>query len=397
MGTFSPRILLALLAMLCSGGCSLSPTPPLTHEMYVWQLAWTPAVRNALEQTAPMMAGVHVLALEVDPRGEVREPSLDLDALRRTSQPLVAVVRIDGCVKDLPQAQEHIRNLLQRWRDRQLAMQALEIDFDCGTFQLDAYARFLAGLRPLLPAGTRLMITALPAWMASQRLPELARVADEVVLQVHSVSNPRHGLFDPDQAYAWIEQYARRATAPFKVALPTYGSKVQWDDNGRIASVVSETRASFDAGTNRELAADPETIAAFLRRLSRRPVKGLSGIVWFRMPTDADQRAWSVPTFLAVVRSEPLNRSVNAKLQPRGTGGDIVIANTGTLDAPVPRAIRLKAACREADAVSGYTLQRRDGSLQWVRAMPGMMRAGTAVSIGWANCDNMEAGLEVSY
>jgi hypothetical protein len=249
-----------------------------------------------------------------------------------------------------------------------------------------------------LPSDTRLTITALPAWMSSPRLRNLANGVDEVVLQVHSVRNPVQGLFNADEAYEWIEAYARLSDKPFKVALPTYGSKVQWSSEGRIVSVESETRPRPGAGVNRELAADPEVIAEFLRKLSRRRVKGLSGIVWFRMPTDADRRAWSVPTFLAVVQSQPLQRSVSARFERRGlSGGDIVITNTGTLDAPAPKEIRLNAACRDADAVSGYILQRREGSTRWARATAGMMRAGASVNVGWANCSETEHGLEISY
>jgi hypothetical protein len=233
--------------------------------------------------------------------------------------------------------------------------------------------------------------------MASPHLPGLARRADEVVLQVHSVSNPSRGLFDAAQAREWIERYARISSTPFKVALPAYGSKVQWDVHGQVVAVVSETRASPGNGVRRELAVDPQALAAFMQRLARHPVPRLAGIVWFRMPTDADQRAWSVPTFLAVVRALPLQHEVSARFEPHGAGGDIVIANTGTLDAPAPRSVRLDADCDAADAVSGYTLQRRAGSLRWERSSAGSMRAGATVRIGWANCGHGVVPLEINY
>jgi len=392
------RILLALLATLQLAACDRVPAPPLAREMYVWQLAWTPPVRAALEQTAPAMARVHVLALEIDPLGQVRQPSLDVATLRELARPIVAVVRIDGRAGDLQGANAPIRDVLQSWHLQQLPMQAIEIDFDCATSQLDSYARFLADLRAVLPPDVRLNITALPAWMSSPRLRGLANMADEVVLQVHSVRNPVHGLFNPDEAHEWIEAYARLSDKPFKVALPTYGSKVQWSSDGRVVAIESEARPRPGAGVARELVADPEVMAEFLRELSQRRVKGLAGIVWFRMPTEADRRAWSVPTFLAVVQSQPLQRSVSARFERRGaSGADVVITNSGTLDAPVPKEIRLNASCRDADAVSGYLLQRRDGSMRWVRATAGMMRAGATVNVGWANCGEMEHSLEISY
>jgi len=390
------RNLSLLLAMLVSAGCQRAASP-LNHDMYVWQLAWTPAVSAALAATAPAMTRVHVLALEIDPVGGLRQPSLDAAALHALSQPLVAVVRIDGRVTDLPPAIDHIRAMLQEWQRLQLPMQALEIDFDCGTAQLDRYAGFLAEVRPLLPRDVKLMITALPAWMASQRLPELIGAADQVVLQVHSVMDPVQGLFDADQAYQWIEKFSAIATQPFLIALPTYGSEVRWDEDGRILAVTSETTARIGSGVNRELAVDPVTMSAFVRRLARHPVAKLAGIAWFRMPTAADERAWSVATFLAVVRSDPLQRSVVARLVANGSGGDIVIENTGLLDAPVPQSIQLRGTCREADAVNGFVLKRTGHTLQWTRTTDRMMRAGAVVSVGWANCEPVSTPLEVSY
>lgn len=388
------RALPMLLALLAAG-CGRN-TAPLAHEMYLWQLAWTPAVSQALATTAPSMARVHVLALEIH-AGGLRHPSLDVEALRAAGRPLVAVVRIDGRVADLPPTVEHIRALLGDWQRQQLPMQALEIDFDCATSQLPRYASFLAGLRPLLPAHARLVITALPDWMSSPHLPELARVVDEVVLQVHSVSSPTQGLFNPEQAREWIERYAQLTTARFLVALPTYGSAVRWDEDGRVVAITSETPGRAGSGITRELAVEPDTMAAFVRQLERDPVRGLAGIAWFRMPTGDDERAWSVATFLAVVRAEPLQHAVVARIEPRGAGGDIVIENTGMLDAPVPRVVTLAASCREADAVNGYALQRHAGILRWVSTSARMMRAGAEVSIGWANCDITGARVEISH
>jgi hypothetical protein len=388
--------MLSLLFMLISAGCERAAAP-LDHEMYVWQLAWTPAVSAALAQTAPAMARVHVLAMEIDPVGGLRQPSPDVDALRALSRPLVAVVRIDGRVNDLPPAIDHIRAMLKDWQHLQLPMQALEIDFDCATARLETYARFLADVKPLLPGGTRLLITALPAWMVSPRLPELIAAADEVVLQVHSVMNPVQGLFDPDQAYRWIEDFSTITSRPFLVALPTYGSQVRWDEDGRVVAVTSETGARIGSGVNRELAVEPAAMSGFMQHLARHPVPRLTGVAWFRMPTAADERAWSIATFLAVVQSAPLPHSVSARLVSNGGGGDIVIENTGQLDAPVPQSIRLRGNCREADAVNGFALHRDGTTLQWTRTTDRMMRAGAVVSVGWANCDPVSTPLEVGY
>jgi hypothetical protein len=97
------------------------------------------------------------------------------------------------------------------------------------------------------------------------------------------------------------------------------------------------------------------------------------------------------------VRADPLRRSVVARLVANGSGGDIVIENTGLLDAPVPQSIQLRGTCREADAVNGFVLKRTGHTLQWTRTTDRMMRAGAVVSVGWANCEPVSTPLEVSY
>lgn len=386
-----------VLITLGMGGCSRGAPIELVHDVYVWQLAWTPSVRTALARTAPSVERVHVLALEVDPLGDVRRASIDADALRALGQRLVAVIRIDGRSEDLPLALDDVRNVLQAWRSQGLEAQAVEIDFDCGTLRLEAYAQFLRAVREVLAPDMQLYITALPAWLSSPHLATVARLADEVVLQVHSVRNPMQGLFTANEAYEWLRAYARVSPRPFKVALPTYGSRVGWHDDGRIASIDSEMRPRMAGVFSRELAVDPEVMVEFLRRLSREPVPGLSGVVWFRMPTDADRRAWSVTTFLAVIRGTPLRQTISATLERRGAAStrDVVVVNTGNVDAPAPLQIRIEGQCRNADAVSGYILQRDAGSVRWVRASARAIRAGAAINVGWADCMNAEQPLEI--
>jgi hypothetical protein len=101
---------------------------------------------------------------------------------------------------------------------------------------------------------------------------------DEVVLQVHAVRAPT--IFEPRAARRDIELFARIAHGTkLRVALPTY----------RVA--LGEAK--------------PDDVAALLRSLEQRPVAGVTGVVWFRLPVAADRMAWSAPTLAAVIRGAP--------------------------------------------------------------------------------------------
>ena len=90
---------------------------------------------------------------------------------------------------------------------------------------------FLARLRGLLPPSLKLSITALPAWLDSPELPALLEAVDSSVLQVHAVSNPRLGLFNPRQARDWAARWGQVSDKPFYLALP-YGVALLSDDQG---------------------------------------------------------------------------------------------------------------------------------------------------------------------
>ena len=113
------------------------------------------------------------------------------------------------------------------------ALAGLEIDYDCPTSKLAGYARFLAALRQRLAPDLALSITALPTWMSSSALERVAAEVSEIVLQVHAVDDPRHGLFDPAQAERWVRAFGRRTAQPFRVALPAYDVRVTWRTDSR--------------------------------------------------------------------------------------------------------------------------------------------------------------------
>ncbi len=383
------------LAVLCGllllAACERS-APPLPNDAYVWQRRWTPALNHALADSADMLRAWRVLAAELRADGAWFEATPDLAALAATGRPVVLVLRLDGRVGALSEADIDARAaaLLSAWRGAGIALTGLEIDYDCPTARLPAYSALLAKLKARLPQDLRLSITALPTWLESAALTELLAVPDETVLQVHAVLNPAQGsLFDARRARAWLAAYADRTAKPWRAALPAYGSRVAWDEQGQIVAVESERPALIPGGRSAELLVAPDTIAAFVATLDRDRPAGLAGIAWFRLPTQTDTRAWSLPTWRAVLARHPLTPALAVAAAAPGPGGarDVLLSNRGSTDAPLPFIVRLDARCRAADGINGYTLEydRQGGYLR--RARDGLLRAGAERAIGWIRCD----------
>jgi hypothetical protein len=391
------RIAAIVLPLLLLARSSAALAPPVPQDAYVWQRVWTPALRGALAQSAGLVAGWRVLAAETDARGELRPVAIDWDALAETTRPVILVVRIDGALARLPEARllAQIQTLATAWRAHRPA--GLEIDYDCGTARLAGYARLLARLRGLPHIPRRISITALPAWMASPDLPRVLVEADEAVLQVHAVRAPQDGLFDPEIAKTWASTFAAITTKPFRVALPDYGVRTVFDEDGRLVAVESEMPRLAGGTGARELMAMPADVAKLLRALQASPPSHFGGVVWFRLPSDDDAQTWSLATWHAVMRGADLHSSVTIAAKPAETPGmlDIVLANTGAIDALIPRAVRLPADCRVADGINGYALEDSGANLSLRRLQTALLRAHHDTTIGWMRCARPVGALDV--
>jgi len=369
--------------------CLLLPTASapvgrvLPQDAYVWQRHWTPALTDAMTRSASLVRGWRVLAAQSDAAGGLHRVSVDREALRASNRPVVLVVRLDSHVSlaDPGAIAGRLAALVRDWPE---PVAGLEVDHDCPTAALPAYARVLTALRGRLDIP--LSITALPTWLGSPAFGSVLAPVAEVVLQVHAVQNPRAGLFDPVQARRWIDAMARRSDKPFRVALPAYGSRVTWRDDGRLLAVESERPLMAGGDDVRELMASPIEVASLLRGLQRDPPARLAGIVWFRLPTDRDVRSWSLPTWHAVMTGKPLPAEVRIATEPGDIPGttDLLLANDADIDAPLPATVALPAHCRDADGINGYALA--DTGRQLLRQQAGLLRAHHRRTIGWIRC-----------
>jgi hypothetical protein len=384
------RLLIAALLVAALSGSAAPPRQTLTHDAYVWQRRWTPALADALGGAADLVRAWRVLAAETDDAGRLIAMPIDRAALAASGRPVVLVVRLDGQSPrwDTTALRADVAALVAAWRGAAVPVVGLEIDHDGATARLAAYARFLAALRAMLPVAWRLSITALPAWLDAPALADVLAPLDEAVLQVHAVADPRTGLLAPRQALRWAAAFDRRTPVAFRIALPTYGSRVAWNADGRILAVESEIPRLVAGDRAAELIAAPRDVAALLRTLETAGLRHLAGIAWFRLPTDDDRRGWSPATWRAVVAGRTPQPRIEAVIEAGAQPAlrTLVLANTGDADGTLPAAIALPRDCRAADGIGAYRLERGIGGLTLRRTRDGLLRSRQALPVGWLRC-----------
>ncbi len=370
--------------------CGPSQPPPMSHEAYVWQRVWTPALARAWNQSAPLLRGWRVLAGEIESGPTFVRSRVERSVLAGPGRSVTAVFRVDRAIRPWPgdELVAAIRDTVAQWRAWGVPLSGVEIDYDCATSQLDAYRAALLVLRGAV-ADLELSITVLPTWLMSDRLGSLLGVVDRSVLQVHSVLPPGEGLFDPERARRWVSHYARVAPHPFLVALPTYGSRVSWDRDGRVVSVTSEG-PGMDLGTStRELVVPPERVAALVQDLPTLAGPGVAGVAWFRLPTADDVRSWRLETWHAVIEGRPLSGDVRVEVAPVGAPGgfDLRLVNPGPHDRSLPRRVDVTGSrCSSADALPPYELVHQPDGVGFERSYDGLLAPAEGRALGWVRC-----------
>lgn len=414
-------ILGAVLALVAVGGLGawtgllpparvLSSTPVrLPSDAYIWQRVWSDALVQAIRTADPALERWHVLASERDQRGiwhdaQLTAPPDGTLAQVFAAHPVLAVFRLSGRRADLDPAAfaAHITAVVAEWRSLGIVVQGIELDHDCATARLDAYARFIAALRPSLPPKTELSITALPAWLGSSALPELLGEADSAVLQLHAVRNPVEGLFSPVQARNAASLFGPIAARTLRsgrwwIALPSYGSRILWGQDGQVAAIESEGSQGIGPGNGQELIVAPRQIAAFMQSIEARPPIGLEGWIWFRLPVAGDRRSWSLGSWLSLVRHEPIREAMTLEAAPAGKGlYHIIVRNTGTVDALPPPVLHVTSPCRGAGAQGPYRLDYDRAGLSLTRAQTSLLTVGQSLIAAWLSCPQEEASIHVT-
>lgn len=389
---------LAVFCFALLAACQRDGGRPIPQDAYIWQRVWTDALRGAVAESAADLNAVRVLAAETADDGRLLAFAYDAAALTRTAKPVTIVVRIDGATPRWDHA-AMIKQLVALTKSAQAKLPRLagvEIDFDCATARLKTYAEFLAALRARLPAQVALSLTALPTWMGSSALTAVLASVDQVVLQVHGVSDPERGLFDENQAYQWVERFSKQTSRPFLVALPTYGYWLRDIDSATGRSLIVEAEAPSRSATEsgRELFVDPRAVRVLTERLRKARFAHLIGIIWFRIPVAGDRRAWSRATWNAMLTDAPLVETLQVQARAGHESGlsELVVTNTGNLDTTLPRRIIVNSPCSPADGVAGYRMMRDGDTLTLERIRPPPIAAGASQIVGWMRCKERMIG-----
>ncbi|MTJ94001.1 MAG: DUF3142 domain-containing protein [Desulfovibrio sp.] len=381
--------LASLLLISILAGCN-EPTAPLRHDAYIWQRKWTPAVSDAVHQSADIMQEWRLLGAYADGSGHLRQTSPDWTVLNGSGKPVIMVVRIDGQLIrwDEDSLLAEIHSFIVQWRANVGLFAGLEIDYDSATARLPEYASFLRRLRAQIDSNLRLSVTALPAWLSSTGLDELFEPVDEVVLQVHAVKAAQEGIFSRQDATTWIRHMAARIKKPFRVALPAYGVRIAQHEEGTVLSVESEVPLLAGGASFTEMTVDPGQVSLLLRELDRHRPNHLTGIVWFRLPITSDRRSWSLATLRAVIRDKPVESQLDVVVEDSDTPGvkTLALVNTGDVDARFPRILELPGECVLADGIHGYSMELREGRHMLVRAQEAVLHEHQRMDVGWARC-----------
>jgi hypothetical protein len=389
--TSTPVIAPAIVAPVASAAAS----GPLTSGVYIWQRVWMSGHLTALADSKNVFSELRVLAAQQHPHEGWIDAHVDLDALKADGRAVRPVIRLDGRLQALDAIAigNRAHDMISAWRAAGVHVDGVEIDFDCASARLADYAKLLAAIRPRLPSDASLSITALPAWIGSSGLAPVLAQSDEAVLQVHAVSDPKHGLFDAKRAQLWIAEFAKETGKPFRVALPAYGSALVIDAHGKPVGVESEAMLG-EPGERLELYSDPRAVAGLLRILEHAPPPNLRGFVWFRLPLPGDRRAWPLATIAAVIGGQDLHTEWTPEIGDGGNGAfDISVRNSGNLEAVLPTSVEIGGTgCTDADALPGYRIDRKAAAPRFVRETGATLPATQTRPLGWVRCTHLVPG-----
>lgn len=381
------------------------PTPRTTGTMpqqaYVWQRAWTPAVRDAVSRHGSQMQALVVLAAEVslkDRSPHVTAVDVDYAQLAALGQPVGLALRIGPTAGPLTGAgspQDAIADIaagvVARARREGLPPSELQLDFDCPESKLDGYAAWAAAIRRRI-APVPLAVTALPSWLDRRDFAKLLQNLDGYVLQVHSLVLPRSPdrlgtLCDAAQARAAVEQAARLGK-PFRVALPTYGYHVAFSPEGKYIGISAEGPSpNWPAGSIvKDLDADAAQIARLVHDWTLSRPSLMQGLIWYRLPVAGDHLNWAWPTLQSVMAGKVPQPRLEAGVK-HGEPGlvEIELANAGDADALLNASVRITSGkILSADALAGYQYtQTNDGLVLEPPAPAGRLKPGQTILIGW--------------
>jgi hypothetical protein len=248
---------------------------------------------------------------------------------------------------------------------RGIAVEGVQLDYDCPTSRLPDYAALLRLLRPRL-GKVALSVTALPTWLDSRAFAVLARETEYYVLQVHSLDKPTTVdapvvLFDHRKLPARLAR-ASKLRVPYFVALPTYGYQVAFDRSGRFLGLGAENAPAL--ANAKTVMADPVELAQVVAELRAQTPAYCRGIVWFRLPVEGDTLNWSWPTLESVMDGKAPSTLPSVEVRRPGNNlFEVWITNSAGYGTGKDLVVRLRwgnATVQASDALGGFVETSRN-------------------------------------
>ena len=406
------------ICLLVFSVASLSAAlPPLPHQAYVWQRAWTEPVCESVVTHAGDFSGIAALLAEVSWKNkipQVARVAVDFPALTKINRPIGLVLRVgpfSGALSENKMAvnflAELAASLVAEARTKHVEPAELQLDFDCVESKLDDYHNWLLAVQRRV-APVPVTITALPNWLNSPAFARLVAVSTNYILQVHSLNQPGDihtpaTLCDPVAAKRAVAR-AGELGVPFRVALPTYSYVTAFNAAGKFIGLSAEpTRSDWPAGTQlRELRADPLAMGALVQTWNTNRPSALRGVIWYRLPVAADSLNWRWPTLAAMIAGHDPHEQFRAVVRRVEPGlVEIGLENTGDLDISSRLAVAVRwsnARLVAGDGLRDFELAEQNNSAAKFQNKTTSCRlpAGEKQIIGWLRFDlDRELQIEV--
>ncbi len=393
-------------------------TGAIPQDAYLWQRAWTEPVREVVSRHATNFSELITLSAEVvwkHGKPQVVRVPLRYDVLRQAGCRVGLALRIGPFSGPFAADDERARWLtdltasrVREAKSNQLTVAELQLDFDCAESKLDGYRQWVQAVqRGVSPVPVT--ITALPSWLDRRAFRRLVQTADGFVLQVHSLERPQNAeapfaLCVPAAARRAVEK-AAHAGRPFRVALPTYGYLMAFDETGKLVGLSAEGPSlSWPSGLLlREVRSDPAAMADLVQGWVKDRPALLRGILWYRLPVAGEELNWAWPALARVMTGQPPEPHLHPVVRhPKPGLVEVDLENRGTADFCAPARLRVQwknARLVASDGVAGfetvpagpYALEFRNGAAP-VRFHPGQKQL-----IGWLRLEtNVEVQVELS-
>jgi hypothetical protein len=324
---------------------------PLSQDAYVWQRAWTPAVRAAVGAAASHFRRLVILTAEISLRGDGKVTEVRPDyagiggsvrdiglAIRIGPLPATASTAMDPGSAQTMLIRDTAARAVEQARRAGLEVSEVQIDFDCAESKLAGYLNWVEAVKPAVSPAT-VVITALPSWLKHREFADLAREAGSFVLQVHSLHKPAGpdaamNLCDTDEAKSAVAE-AGKIGVPFRVAVPTYSYLAGFSPDGKLLGLSAEgPEPAWPSGTIlRVMRSDPDSLADLVRQWSSSPPPAMTGLIWYRLPISGERMNWRATTLDAVMAGrDPKAQMVPVVSHPKPGLLDVYLRNDGDAD-----------------------------------------------------------------